>query len=392
MVADVSVGAFLSGGLDSSSIVHFARESSPAIQCFTVATDGANDPGFVDDLPYTQRTAKFFGVDLHVVEVKASQFANDLEQMIWHLDEPVADPAALNVLYISRLARSMGVKVLLSGVGGDDLFAGYRRHIAVMREAYWSWLPVRLKRGTARLAEGMLGTRSALGRRFRKLMTGVHLCGDEALVNYFRWIDEDHLTRLFAPALRDAIARTRAEEPMLDYLPRLPSSGTSLERMLALEQRFFLGDHNLPYTDKMSMAAGVEVRVPFLDLELVDFAAQLPPELKQRGTQGKWILREAMKPYLPSEVIHRSKSGFGAPLDRWIRGDLREWFRELLSDSVVRRRGIFDPKAVTQLMEDNEAGRVHAPYTILSLACIEVWCRRFIDRRQEVTSGVPTAR
>ncbi len=386
MVADVPVGAFLSGGLDSSSIVHFAREVSPSIQCFTIATDGAHDPGFVDDLPYAQRTARALGVELHVVEVKSERFARDLEQMVWHLDEPVADPAALNVLYISKLARSLGVKVLLSGAGGDDLFSGYRRHLAVTYERYWSRLPVGLRLTVSRLTESVLGTRTAAGRRVRKLVSGIHLRGDEALVNYFRWVEDDRLVALFSPELRAAIGTRRAEAPMLDYLQRLPPGSTPLERMLALEQRFFLGDHNLPYTDKLSMAAGVEVRVPFLDRELVEFAAQIPPQLKQRGRHGKWILRRAMEPYLPYEVLHRSKSGFGAPLDRWLRGELQEWIGDTLSESTLRKRGLFDPKAVARLIADNEAGRVNAPYTILSLACIEVWCRRFIDHRQEVSS------
>lgn len=379
MVSDAPLGAFLSGGIDSTSIVCFAREVDPKIRCFSIAVDGPGDAGFADDLPYARRAAVALDVDLHVVQVKASQFAEDLEDMVWHLDEPVADPAALNVLYISRLARAQGIKVLLSGTGGDDVFAGYRRHAAVMHQRYWSWLPAGARAAAGALASAVMDKRGAAGRRIGKLMSGIHLDGDESLVNYFRWSQSDDLQSLYSPALRDAIGRQRPEQPMLDFLRDFPARGCALDRMLALEQRFFLGDHNLPYTDKMSMAAGVEVRVPFLDQDLLEFAAQIPAKLKQRGNGGKWILRKAMEPYLPREVVYRPKAGFGAPIDRWIRNELRDWIRELLSDGNLRRRGLFEPKAVSKLIDDNEAGRISGSYTILSLVCIELWCRRFID-------------
>ena len=152
--------------------------------------------------------------------------------------------------------------------------------------------------------------------------------------------------------------------------------------MLALEQRFFLADHNLPYTDKMSMAVGVEVRVPFLDLDLVDFAARIPLGLKQRGQEGKWVLKKAMEGSLPHDVIYRPKSGFGAPLRRWMRHELRELLGDLLSVASLKRRGLFDPVAVHRLIAANDAGRVDAAYTLLSLLCIEIWCRRFVDAGQ----------
>lgn len=151
--------------------------------------------------------------------------------------------------------------------------------------------------------------------------------------------------------------------------------------MLALEQRFFLADHNLIYTDKMSMAVGVEVRVPFLDLDLVQFAATIPAKFKQRGSEGKWVLKKAMEPYLPREVIYRPKSGFGAPLRRWMRVELRELLGEILGESSLRKRGLFDPVAVQNLMRANDQGKVDASYTLLSLMCIELWCRHFIDRQ-----------
>src|SRR6476646_3367415 len=150
--------------------------------------------------------------------------------------------------------------------------------------------------------------------------------------------------------------------------------------MLALEQRFFLADHNLMYTDKMSMAVGVEARVPFLDVELVEFAARIPVKYKQRGRVGKWVLKKAMEPYLPHDVIYRPKSGFGAPLRQWMRNELRPLMADVLSPESLRRRGLFEPDAVQNLISQNDTGRVDAAYTLLSLMNIEIWCRAYVDR------------
>lgn len=379
MVADVPVGAFLSGGLDSSAVVALAQERNPDIRCFTIEAVGGQEAGAADDLPYARQVAQHLGVSLEVVRIDASRMAGDLERMVAQLDEPLADPAPLNVLYISQLAREQGMKVLLSGAGGDDLFSGYRRHRALLAERWWAWLPRRLRLGLARGSRG-LDHRHAWGRRLAKLFQGAGLEGDARLVNYFRWADEGDLAGLYTAEFRAALGDEAAEEPLLAFLQPLPAGVSRLERILALEQRFFLADHNLIYTDKMSMAAGVEVRVPFLDLDLVDFAARIPARLKQRGREGKWVLKKAMEPYLPREVIYRPKTGFGAPLRRWMRHELRELLGDLLSAESLKRRGLFEPVAVQRLIADNDAGRVDASYTLLSLLCIEIWCRTYVDQ------------
>lgn len=382
MVADVPVGAFLSGGLDSSAVVAFARELNPDIHCFTIDAAGGQEKGVVDDLPYARRVAKHLGVSLEIVSIDAGRMAADLERMVAQLDEPLADPAPLNVLYISQLAREQGMKVLLSGAGGDDLFTGYRRHRAVQAERNWDWLPHGVRSGLAQMSAG-LDQRQAWARRLSKLFSGAALEGDERLVEYFRWVREADLLALYTPEFRRALGDEPANMPMLDFLKPLPDSVAPLERMLALEQRFFLADHNLIYTDKMSMAAGVEVRVPFLDLDLVDFAARIPVGMKQRGSEGKWVLKKAMEPYLPHEVIYRPKTGFGAPLRHWLRHELRELVDDMLSADTLRRRGLFDAKAVAKLVAGDRAGRVDAAYTILGLVCIEIWCRKFLDETTE---------
>lgn len=378
MVADVPVGAFLSGGLDSSAVVAMAREVSPDIDCFTIDTGPVRDAGVTDDLPYARRVAKHLGVKLHEIRVDSPRMAADLERMVFQLDEPLADPAPLNVFYISQLARQHGVKVLLSGAGGDDLFTGYRRHRALMLERYWAWLPLAARVGLRDISRH-LGQGGALGRRVTKAFAHADWPADKRLTGYFLWADPAQVLGLFAPEHRAALVHEAMTAPMEGYLASLHPGLPPLQRMLALEQRFFLADHNLLYTDKMSMAVGVEVRVPFLDNDLVRLANALPPGIKQRGTEGKWVLKKAMEPYLPHEVIYRPKTGFGAPLRHWLRHELRELVDDTLSADTLRRRGLFDPKAVAALVADDRAGRVDAAYTILGLVCIEIWCRKFLD-------------
>lgn len=401
LVADVPLGAFLSGGLDSSAIVAFAREQHADLDCFTIVAEGGDDAGDTSDLPYARRVARHLGVRLHEVPVRSSELASELERMVYRLDEPMADPAPLNVLFISELARRQGIKVLLSGAGGDDLFTGYRRHRALSAEAAWSWLPSRLRRAlrvgsaaaarssmqAAVLLRGRGANAAAWARRAAKAFAHADASRAERLLGYFSWSDPARLRGLFAPQHRAALGTASLYAPMREFLASLPPELAPLEQMLALEQRFFLPDHNLPYADKMSMAAGVEVRVPFLDAELVALANRLPLSLKQHGRHGKWILKRAMEPFLPREVIYREKAGFGAPLRRWIRGELAELVADVLSPARLRDRGLFDPTAVRGLVEKNRRGEIDGAYPILGLCCVELWCRHFVDAGPPARAG-----
>ena len=378
MVADVPLGAFLSGGLDSSAVVAFAKEINPDIRCFSIETQGKQDKGVVDDLPYAKQVAKHLNVSLDIVSIESHKMASDLEAMVVQLDEPLADPAALNVLYISKLAREQGIKVLLSGAGGDDLFTGYRRHYALQLERYWSWLPKRVRIGLENSTKN-LDVHSAIQRRIKKMFNGAGLDSSDRLINYFRWSDDVLLQSLYTDDFRQKLSGGNSNQVMQDFLEPIITSVSPLNQMLALEQRFFLADHNLNYTDKMSMAAGVEVRVPFLDLELVEVASQVPNRFKQRGRVGKWVLKKAMEPYLPKDIIYRPKTGFGAPLRTWMKHELRELLGDLLSVESLKNRGLFSPISVQKLMIDNDEGRIDASYTLLSLLCIEIWCRAYID-------------
>ena len=375
LVADVPVGAFLSGGLDSSAIVALAKKYQN-IECFTIEPLGGADDDTTNDLPYAKEVASHLKVNLNIVKINPNKLKDDLEQMIWQLDEPLADPAALNVLYISRKAKEMGIKVLLSGLGGDDILTGYRRHLALKYNSLFTWMPIYLRNQLENITD-KFDKRNASGRRFSKLFENASLDGNERLISYFKWIKFNNLKNIYTGELKKSSDNTNIDKPFIEFLSQIDNSISPLNKMLLLEQRFFLGDHNLTYTDKMSMAEGVEVRVPFLDNEVLEAAANIPSNLKIRGITGKWILKKSMEPYLPKKIIYRKKSGFGAPLRRWMRYDLRDMVSEYLSKESLINRGLFDHKAVTKMINDNDKGIQDASYTLFSLICIEIWCRKF---------------
>ena len=395
MVSDVPLGAFLSGGLDSSAIAAFAQKHVAAgskLQCFSIRLLGEaiGDEGFADDLPYARRVADVLGVDLHVVEV-GSDILDRVAEMVYFLDEPTPDPAALNALSISELARSHGIKVLLSGAGGDDIFTGYRRHFALLQEKWWAWMP----QGGRALLSAAAGRLPAGHPALRRVAKAFQYAGQDAstrLASYFLWLEPERALRLLSPGFRGRLSSDAMHAPMLASLARLGDGVEPLNRMLYLEGKHFLADHNLNYTDKMGMAAGVEVRVPLLDLDLVDLASRLPTAYKQHGRVGKWIFKRAMEPYLPRDVIYRPKTGFGAPLRKWLHGPLAGLVDDTLSERSVRARGILDAGEVRKLLADDRAGRLDASYPIFALVCLELWCRQHIDGAYPVDGGMEMER
>ena len=381
MVSDVPVGALLSGGLDSSSVVACARNSHPDqdLDCFTIGFKDAafQQEGNIEDLPFAKRVAEHLGVNLKTIYV-GPEMADELARMIYYLDEPQADLAAINTYFICKLAREHGIKVLLSGAGGDDIFSGYRRHQALQLERWWSWMP-RFARRRLRSAANRLPSNLAFTRRVAKAVSYADRDGDERLASYFHWAEPEVLMGLYSEEMRESVRGQGFSVPLMKTLQRIPDDVEELNRMLYLEGKHFLADHNLNYFDKMSMATGVEVRVPLLDPDLMALAGRLPIQYKHHRGEGKWILKAAMEDLLPSDVIYRPKSGFGVPLRHWLRNELREMVGDTLSEASLTRRGLFEPAAVQRLLEQDRAGMIDAAYTVLSLVCIELWCRMFLD-------------
>lgn len=377
MIADVEVGSFLSGGLDSSAIVALARPHAAGrrLQCFTIAYDAPDGDEIVSDLPYARQAAAHLDVDLHEVRVD-DRMADDFETLIYQLDEPEADPAALNSLYIARHARALGVKVLLSGTGGDDIFTGYRRHKA----GAWLGAIARIPEPGRNALAGLsthLPHRSATTRRIAKLLSSLRGNSAERVARLFEWLPAEDAASLLR--IGDDALAGKARKPLLDAIRPL-ADAPIVEQILRLDQSFFLTDHNLNYTDKTGMAEGVEIRVPFLDPDLMAWAAGLPLNAKLRGGETKWVLRKAMEAHLPHDIIYRPKSGFGVPLRAWLNGPMRPMLEEVLSPAALAGRGIFDPAAVQRLKDATLSGRVDGSYTLLAVIAIELWSRRFLDR------------
>ena len=386
LVSDVPVGGLLSGGLDSSAITYFAREINPQFQCFTIDIPGGPDLGGENDLPYARQVARELSVPLEIVTVGPEQIKQSIEKMIYMLEEPQADLAALNIYYLAQSAGIRGIKVLLSGVGGDDLLSGYRRHYLRYLEPVRSLCPDFVWTSISSILS-LFRSHHSLIRRLRTVATSSVGDVDSRLIRAYFQIAEEEVLGLYSPEIRAQINDRTATEPILEFLGRMPRSTTVLQKLLAIDQRFFLADHNLNYTDKMSMASGVEIRVPFLDEPLIDFAEQIPDQLKQSSFTNKKILRQAMSGCLPKEVLQRPKTGFGLPVRRWIRNELREMVFDYLSPSKVRERGIFDHDAVENLILKNDRGQIDAGYTIFALLCYEIWCQLFMDcydRQHEV--------
>ena len=379
MLSDVPVGFFLSGGLDSSLLVAIARKLRPGAptKAFTIGDAHDSKEGFVDDLPYARQAAAALGVDLEVVPGD-SEIVRDFDRMIWHLDEPQADAAPINVLNICARARECGYKVLIGGAGGDDIFSGYRRHQALRLEPAFRLLP-RFADGWFSALAGHVPASSSSGRRLQKLLRDAAKSPADRMTGYFGWIEPGELQKLFSREWRATLANYDPRVVLKERLAELPPDISDLNRLLYLEMVSFLVDHNLNYTDKLAMAVGVEVRVPYLDLEVVDFACRMPSSLKMRGMTTKYLLRKVAERYLPREIIYRPKTGFGAPVREWIRGPMHSLVQERLSPARLRERGIFDPEAVWSLIERNRRGEIDTSYIVWSLLAIESWMQQFYD-------------
>jgi asparagine synthase (glutamine-hydrolysing) len=336
--------------------------------------------GFSDDEYYAKKVAEHLQVDLKVLPAKL--FSKQLfDKMIWHLDEPQADPAPLHVMNICAGARDEGIKVLIGGAAGDDLFSGYRRHQILLLERYYQYIPRLFRKALSSLVKKM-NSQSPIVRRLKKALINAGLSKSERFAGYFMWLEEESVVELFDKSLQTELKNSILPmEYWQNLLKILPDNTSDLNKMLFLELSTFLPDHNLNYTDKMSMAVGVEARVPYLDFELVAFANRLPIKLKMQGKTTKYLLRKVAERYLPMDVIYRPKTGFGAPVRTWIRNDLSVQLTNFSKDSILIKKRILNADAVKKLIADDKAGKVDASYTILSLLAIDSWFNQFLGNK-----------
>tara|TARA_E500000178_G_scaffold355061_1_gene426282 strand:+ start:15043 stop:16926 length:1884 start_codon:yes stop_codon:yes gene_type:complete len=372
MLSDVPIGFFLSGGLDSSLLVAMARKINPKkkINCYTINSESLD--GFTNDLFYARKVAKYLNVDLKIVNAK-SDILKDFDKVIYYLDEPQSDPAAINVYNICKAARDDGIKVLISGTGGDDVFSGYRRHRAIRIHQFIDMLPLPLLKLIKKISIH-INVSNSLSRRIKKLIYNIELKRNERILGLYSWIDKDILKKLFINDNDyDCFIYFKELEKLIKEEP------SELNKMLFWDLNTFLVDHNLNYTDKLGMASGVEVRVPYLDIDLVKFSTKIPPSLKLKGNTTKYLLKRVAEKYLPNEVIYRPKTGFGAPVRKWIKNDMNSFINDYLSQESIEKRKIFNYDKIKELIDLNASKKEDLAYPIWSLLAIESWLRQFHD-------------
>ncbi len=383
MLSDVPVGFFLSGGLDSSLIVAIAKKLYPEkkFPCFTIDIGdwSGGSENFANDLFYAKKVAELLDVELNIVKADTN-ILNHFDEMIWHLDEPQADAAPLNVLKIAKLAREKGIKVLLGGAGGDDIFSGYRRHQAVSLEKYFQFIPTGVGRFIKNTINFLPNT-STFVRRLRKIASNLDKSTLQRMSGYFNWLPIEKVHSLFSNEWQEKLKNYNPNLYLEHLSNDIPGDKSLLNQILYWEIKSFLVDHNLNYTDKMAMAVGVEARVPFLDTELVEFSLTIPPALKMKNGEAKYILKKVAERYLPKEIIYRPKTGFGAPVRKWITSDMDEMIKERLSINNINRRGIFNPDKVWDLIEANKIGEVDASYSIWAILAIDSWITQFVEKK-----------
>jgi asparagine synthase (glutamine-hydrolysing) len=387
MISDVPIGAFLSAGLDSSSIVAMmARATKQPVRTYTITFPRKYRVGetTLDDPEVATRLARQLGCENHRIVVEPD-VTNLLPRLVWHMDEPTADPAIIAAYLVCREARKQAT-VLLSGVGGDELFAGYRKHVA----HNWAQAYRKLPAAARGMAESALAALPSLRgtpfkgrlRLARKMARSASLQPIERFIANCTYLDEVQKASFYTAEFAAANATSDPTGQHRAAFDRVKDADF-LHQMLYLDTKIFMTSLNLTYNDKMSMASSVEVRVPFLDRELAEFAAwSVPPYLKLKGRlrpTTKYIFRQAMRNVLPREVLQQPKAGFAAPVDYWLAHDLKEMVDDALSASQIRRRGIFRPEAVRRLVDEHRSGRHDWSSQLWQFLTLELWMQTFLD-------------
>lgn len=376
LVADVPVSTFLSGGLDSSIVTVLAKRSNRDVDAYTI-TFRAEDQrleAMPEDAKYARLVASRYGVLLHEIEI-APDIVEMLPRMVASLDEPIGDAAAINTFLICDAARQAGTKVLLSGMGADELFGGYRKHYACLLAARYRRLPRALRVGMVRPTVDRLPL-TAAGRGLRqarwakRFLSFAELDEEPAFRRSYTLYDDDGLVGLLDPALGPHVADVFQEHADIYNDTTLPDH---VSRMCLADCRLFLPGLNLPYTDRASMAASTEVRVPFVDVDVVRAAFSFPGSAKIVGRRGKAVLKEAAEQWLPREVVHRPKGVFSAPLRAWIGRDLKGLVEDVVMSGELVRSGFFRRSAVQKLVDEERTGRQDRSKQIWQMITLELW-------------------
>jgi asparagine synthase (glutamine-hydrolysing) len=378
LVADVPVASFLSGGLDSSLITAIAAHHDPSIEAYTI-TFRAEDQrleAMPDDALYARKMAAHLGIRLHEIEI-SPDIVDLLPTIVDVLDEPIGDPAALNTMLMCRAARDAGVKVLLSGMGADELFGGYRKHLACLVAARYQSLPSGLRsRVVAPLVDLFPVASHGRGLRYsrwaKRFLSFAELPEEAAFRRSYTMYDPEELAGLLDPELSGHVGTVVADHRDL-YLGG--GMGDHVNRMCLTDAQIFLPGLNLAYTDRASMSASTEVRVPFVDTEVFNAAFSFPGAAKIRGRTQKIPLREAAEKWVPREVIDRPKASFGAPLRAWVTNDLGPLIDEVLLEGDLVSSGFLRLPPLQEMVAQQRSGRSDQSKQLWQLLSMELWYR-----------------
>ena len=378
LVADVPVSSFLSGGLDSSIITVLAHQANYEIDAYTITfrPEDQRLEAMPDDAVYARKVAAGFGIRLHEIEI-SPDIVDLLPRIVDVLDEPIGDPAAINTLLMCRAARERGVKVILSGMGADELFGGYRKHLACVLASNYNRLPTGLRHGVVQPAVDRLPV-SAAGRGLRyarwakRFLTFAELPEEPRFRRSYTLYDPAELAALISPDLACHVERVIEEHSDIYHDNSLEDE---VNRMCLADARMFLPGLNLNYTDRASMAASVEVRVPFVDPVVARAAFSIDGSAKIRRRQGKVALKEAALSWLPREIAYRPKASFSAPLRAWVRGDLQEVINDVLVGGELVQSGMIRQGPLLRLVREENDGREDRSKQIWQLLTMELWYR-----------------
>lgn len=376
MVSDVPVGAFLSGGIDSGAIVGTMSSLAQApVQTFSVGYAGGSVESYYNELPAAREISTRFGTAHTEILVQPDLVAL-LPQLIYHIEEPLCDTASLTTAMVSKLA-SQSVKVIMSGVGGDEIFAGYRRYLGHRYAAAYSSVPAWLRRAIRPLVMAMpVGRQSRIldmVRYARGFVAGDGLPWQEQYLAYVQTASRETVSALLGCPVGEPSAFLRAAEQA--------DCADPLLRLFRLDWQTQLSEQLLLLTDKVTMAYSIECRAPFLDDDLIGFASRIPHAMKMPAGRLKGLFKDAMAPLLPQATISRRKRGFGAPFGHWLKGQLKPMRDALLSDEALRRRQILDRDAVRSVLAEHDAGTADHSDLLFVLVCFEIWARLFLDGR-----------
>jgi asparagine synthase (glutamine-hydrolysing) len=376
MISEVPLGAFLSGGVDSSTVVALmAEESSQPVKTFSI---GFEEEDF-SELKYARRVAEHIGAEHHEFIVKPNAM-EILPTLVEHYGEPYADSSALATYYVARETRKH-VTVALNGDGGDESFAGYERYFAMRLAEKYNRLPAILRGKLIEKVFSFVPTSEIRRSRARDIKRFLKAASLPKVERYFRWvsaIDRETKQNIYTEDFGKSVAEFDSAQFLQTWFAKANGVGI-VDATMSTDQMTYLPNDLLVKVDIASMAVSLEARSPFLDHKVIEFAASLPESIKIRGKETKYLLKKVASRVVPPEVLYRKKMGFGVPLTHWFRGEMKDFLGEVLLSEKSMKRGLIKPEAVRNLIEQHTTGKQDFTFQLWTLLMLELWFQRFID-------------